>query len=266
MPTVPTVPVAPTLVVVATVRCDFFSQALGHGTSITVLLPDQPSKDRSDEGSPVLYLLHGLGDDSTAALRMTSIARYVEDLDLTVVMPQTDRSFAVDEAYGGAYWTFLSQELPEVVQRHFRASGRREDTFAVGISMGGYGAVKLGLLQPERFAAVASLSGAVDLVGVIPRRAEREKDWQRIFGGRDVAGTDDDLLALLERGQDPESLPAIYVCCGVQEELHGDNMRFVETAIRHDVQVTTDFGDGAHTFAYWDAQLPKVLAWLPLSS
>ena len=107
----------------------------------------------------MLYLLHGLSDDHTAWLRYTSIERYATARGLAVVMPAVHRSFYADEAHGHAYWHFVSEELPAIVAAFFRLSERREDTFVAGLSMGGYGALKLGLHHPERFAAVASLSG-----------------------------------------------------------------------------------------------------------
>ena len=69
------------------------------------------------EPPPVLYLLHGLSDDDTIWLRRTSIERYVAPLGLAVVMPQVHRSFYADEAYGGRYWSFLTEELPDLVAR-----------------------------------------------------------------------------------------------------------------------------------------------------
>jgi S-formylglutathione hydrolase FrmB len=74
-------------------------------------------------------------------------------------MPRVDRSFYLNEAHGNKYWTFLSEELPEVVRGSFRISTRREDTFVAGLSMGGYGAMKWALSEPHRFAAAAGLSG-----------------------------------------------------------------------------------------------------------
>src|SRR3954464_2876128 len=153
----------------ALVRCDFFSDVLGLSTSMTVVLPQATSAQIGMTGAatggdaPVLYLLHGLSDDDTIWLRRTSIARYAAPLGLAVVMPQVGRSFYTDEAHGNRYWTFLSEELPAVVGSFFRISDRREDTFVAGLSMGGYGAVKWALRQPERFAAAATLSGALDL-------------------------------------------------------------------------------------------------------
>jgi S-formylglutathione hydrolase FrmB len=252
-------------------RCDFFSEALSLSTSMTVLLPQRTSTQIGMAGRtvagppPVLYLLHGLSDDDTIWLRRTSIERYVAPLGLAVVMPQVHRSFYTDEAYGGRYWTFLSEELPALVADLFRVSGRREDTFVAGLSMGGYGALKWALRQPERFAAAASLSGAVDVAGLRTRRVRPEDPrlFDRVFGDREAAGSPDDVLALL-RAADPATLPALYACCGTEDELIGDNERFRDACAAAGVPLTTDFGPGAHDWAYWDVLIQDVLAWLPL--
>src|SRR3954452_14761670 len=115
---------------------------------------------------PVLYLLHGLSDDHTAWLRNTSIDRYAAARGLAVVMPQVQRSFYADEVHGGRYWTFLSEELPEVVGSFFRVSTRREDTFAPGLSMAGCGSLKWSRGGPHRSAGPPSLSGALEVVGL----------------------------------------------------------------------------------------------------
>jgi S-formylglutathione hydrolase FrmB len=252
-------------------RCDFFSEALSLSTSMTVLLPQRTSTQIGMAGRtvagppPVLYLLHGLSDDDTIWLRRTSIERYVAPLGLAVVMPQVHRSFYTDEAYGGRYWTFLSEELPALVADLFRVSGRREDTFVAGLSMGGYGALKWALRQPERFAAAASLSGAVDVAGLRTRRVRPEDPrlFDRVFGDREAAGSPDDVLAVL-RAADPATLPALYACCGTEDELSGDNERFRDACAAAGVPLTTDFGPGAHDWAYWDVLIQDVLAWLPL--
>lgn len=71
-----------------------------------------------------------------------------------------ERGFYTDMAEGYRYWTMLSEELPQIVGNLFPISRRREDTFAAGLSMGGYGALKLALRCPDRFAgAVAPVSG-----------------------------------------------------------------------------------------------------------
>jgi putative tributyrin esterase len=256
----------------ALLRCEFFSDALSLSTSMTVVLP-QPTRTQigmtggaGDQPPPVLYLLHGLSDDDTIWLRRTSIERYVAPLGLAVVMPQVHRSFYTDEVYGGRYWTFVSQELPDLVSRFFRVSQRREDTFVAGLSMGGYGAFKLALRQPERFAAAASLSGALYVARLSQHpRAEDATFWQRVFGNRPVAGTDDDLLALVARA-DPATLPALHLSCGTEDALIDANRRFLAACATAGIPVDSSLGSGEHEWGYWDARIQQVLAWLPLPS
>jgi putative tributyrin esterase len=251
----------------ALVRCDFFSEALEVGTTATVLLP-QPAAAQIGVSAgtavaepPVLYLLHGLSDDSTAWLRYTSIDRYAAERGLAVVMPQVGRSFYADERHGHRYWTFLSEELPSVVHRFFRLSGRREDTFVAGLSMGGYGALKWALHHPDRFAAAACLSGAVD-VATLARNPLRRDLFHRVFGP-EGPGPDDDLFALLDR-VDPATLPRLYVGCGTEDELLPGTEKLLAALRAEGVDVREDLRPGAHEWSLWDAAIRDVLAWLPL--
>jgi putative tributyrin esterase len=254
---------------VAHLRCDFFSDVLGLSTSMTVLLPQQTATQIGMAGhhspgpSPVLYLLHGLSDDDTIWLRRTSIERYVAPLGLAVVMPQVHRSYYTDEAYGGRYWTFLSEELPQLVDTFFRLSDARRDTFVAGLSMGGYGAMKWALRQPDRFAAAASLSGVLDVAAGNKVRPNDPHLFTRVFGASAVTGTPDDLGWLREQIE-PHALPALWVGCGTEDPLYGQSVRFVEACASAEVPVTTSFVAGAHTWDLWDAQIQQVLAWLPL--
>ena len=251
----------------ALVRCDFFSEALEVGTSMTVLLPQPGDAQIGVAGTvaagdpPLLYLLHGLSDDATAWQRYTGVERYAAEAGLAVVMPQVGRSFYADEAHGGAYWTFLSEELPSVVQSFFRVSDRREDTFVAGLSMGGYGALKWALHQPHRFAAAASMSGALDLVALSQAPDPREF-VERVYDGH--VGPDDDLFALLEAAE-VDTLPSLYVGCGTEDQLYDMNVRFVDQAVADGVDVQVDFGPGEHEWGLWDRTVRDVLAWLPLA-
>lgn len=256
----------------ALIRCDFSSEALALSTSMTVLLPQQASTQIGIEGRagdtapPVLYLLHGLTDDDTAWTRYTSIERYAAAKGIAVVMPQVHRSFYADERYGGKFWTFLSEELPSVVSSFFRVSTRREDTFVAGLSMGGYGAFKWALRQPERFAAAASLSGVLDLVYMAEKddRPHVAEVIGRVFGDRPVAGTDDDLVHLLEAND--RDLPRLMLRCGTEDHLVGHNERFVAACRRYGVDLDAEFGPGEHEWGYWDTQIQAVLDWLPLKN
>jgi len=253
----------------ALIQCDFFSESLDLGTSMTVLLPQAAGSQIGVSGAasrgapPVLYLLHGLTDDHTAWSRYSSIERYAAAKGLAVVMPQVHRSFYADEAHGLKFWTFLSEELPAVVQSFFRVSDRREDTFVAGLSMGGYGAMKWALRQPGRFAKAATLSGALDLAYMYQsdERPFMRTLTDRVFGDRPVAGTGDDLVHLLATA-DPAVLPQLMLRCGTEDHLLAQNERFVAACAAHGVRLDSAFGPGEHEWGYWDAEIQVVLDWL----
>jgi putative tributyrin esterase len=242
----------------AVMRCDFFAESLELATSMTVVLPQE-----GDSPPPVLYLLHGLSDDHTAWTRFTSIERYAYDKGLAVVMPQVHRSFYANEAVGGRFWDFLSAELPALVDRFFRVSARREDTYVAGLSMGGYGAFKWALREPARFAAAASLSGALDLAYIqeFDLRPHIRELVPRVFGDRSVRGGDEDLLHLL-KAADPATLPRLMLRCGTEDVLVKQNERFVAAAGAAGVALDAGFGPGGHEWQYWDDQIRVVLDWM----
>jgi putative tributyrin esterase len=248
----------------ALLTCDLFSESLRRGTSVTVVLP-QPTEEQIgvaetevDGPPPVLYLLHGLSDDHTAWTRYTSIERYAAARGLAVVMPAADRSFYANEVHGHRYWDWVSEELPALVGRFFRVSQAPQDTFVAGLSMGGYGALKLALTHPDRFAAAASLSGALDLqrMQALP---DREELFDRVYGG--PVGPADDLFALLDAAA---HVPPLHVSCGTDDWLLQDSERFAAAAEARGVDVTVDVRPGDHEWGLWDAVVQDVIAWLPL--
>ncbi|MGB4406586.1 MAG: alpha/beta hydrolase family protein [Sphaerochaeta sp.] len=149
-----------------------FSGTLMMDTSVTIIFPQNCARIREDRKPfftgpyKVLYLLHGLKQNETSWIRMSSIERYVSQLPLVVVMPSVHRSFYTDQERGFPYFTYVADELPALVKEMFNISSKREDTFVAGLSMGGYGAIKLALSRPEQYGYAASLSGALDMVGL----------------------------------------------------------------------------------------------------
>src|SRR5690554_2910509 len=248
----------------ALIQCRFKSKALNMSTSMTVILPEYITIGTR---VPTLYLLHGYSDDDSIWPRRTSIERYVEDLGIAVVMPQVDRSFYADMVSGLNYWTFLSEELPEVARSMFPLSTEREDNFVAGLSMGGYGAFKWALRKPEFFAAAASLSGAL-VMGKERDHAIADavnEDLKLIWGGEGLAQTDNDILWLLERGaKSSETQPLLYQCCGTEDFLYKDNLIFRAACEKTNYSYTYEEGPGVHDWAYWDMKIQDVLAWLPI--
>jgi S-formylglutathione hydrolase FrmB len=254
----------------------FFSESLALTCSAHVILPQATTRQigmaggKQRERYPTLYLLHGLSDDHTIWMRRTSIERYASERNIAVVMPAVARSFYQDMASGPKYWTFLSEELPALCQHYFPLSDAREDTFAAGLSMGGYGALRLGLAHPEKFAAVASLSGALDLARRLrevdkPFARIDRKEWTGIIGPELKAPVEANLWLLASKvAAFTGPRPAIYLSCGTEDELLSESRTFRQHLEALDLPLTYSEGAGAHEWGYWDAQIQRVLGWLPL--
>ncbi len=250
----------------------FFSDTLGLRCAMYVLLPQRPFPDAGNKSRKkyrTLYLLHGHSDDHTAWQRWTSIERYVEGLNLAVVMPAVHLSFYTDIAHGGKYWQFISEEVPAVVRDLFPLSSKREDNFVAGLSMGGYGAFKLALTYPERYAAAASLSGAVDINDVVSvkRHDPENKAWleemRTVFGDLSkVPGSKHDLFALAKKASRSTVKPRLYQCCGTEDDLYPANIRFRDAVRKLPLDLTYEEGPGEHNWAYWDKMIQSVLAWM----
>jgi S-formylglutathione hydrolase FrmB len=166
---------------------------------------------------------------------------------------------------GPRYWTYVSEELPSVARALFPLSAAREDNFVAGLSMGGYGAFKLGLRCPERYAAAASLSGALNIAHSA-RRGPREwvREKRMIFGSLGkLAGGEHDLLAQAEKlAASPGPRPRLYQWCGTEDFLYADNLLFRDHARKLGLDLTYEEGPGTHEWQYWDAQIQRVLAWM----
>lgn len=254
----------------ALMQCEFFSEVLGLSVSMNVILPQQTRSQIGMEGvsgsgkHPVLWLLHGLSDDHTIWCRRTSIERYAAEYGLAVVMPAGDRSFYCDMAYGGKYFTYISQELPALARSFFPLSDKREDNFVAGLSMGGYGALKLALTYPERYAAACSLSGCTNIMCLFDRLGG-DSLTKPIFGDKDPRNTPDDLFWLLR--QDVEAgkeLPELYSWCGTEDFLFEDNQKFAALCkeLNVDLRYTTE--PGTHEWGFWDRNIQNFLKAMPL--
>lgn len=256
----------------AFLQVEFFSKALDVASSVNVILPE-PSMgigvEASGQGSSlpkVLYLLHGYSDDHTIWMRRTSVERYAASYPLAVVMPAVNHSFYCNEAMGERYWDYISQELPQVMHRFFRLSDKREDTFAAGLSMGGYGALKLGLSMPDRFAAVGSFSGCVDIAAMSSawmKAPGRQTLWQRVFGNVETVPASDDLLHLLSAHGGEKEKPRLYISCGTADFLYGSHQKVVPAAQAAGWDVTHYEEPGAsHEWSFWDRQIRAFIPWM----
>ncbi len=247
----------------AFIQCDFFSDVLQLSVSMNVIVP-QPIRP----SYPTLYLLHGMSDDHTIWMRRTAIERYADMYGLAVVMPAVGRSFYTNMAIGYRYGDFIGEELPRIAQGLFPLSDKREEMFVAGLSMGGYGAFKWALSQPERFAAAASLSGALDMAyeDMETQTPEWVAERSLIFGElAQIAGGENDLRFLAEQlVASGKVQPRLYQCCGTEDFLYEQNQRFLTHAQLLKLDLTYEEGAGDHEWGYWDRMIERVLAWLPL--
>jgi S-formylglutathione hydrolase FrmB len=172
-------------------------------------------------------------------------------------------------ARGNRYWTYISQELPILMRAWFPLSTQREDNFAAGLSMGGYGAFKLALSHPNRFAAAASLSGALQrFSGEAP--PDTPKAWldelENMFGDLNkFAGSPNDIYHLAEKvARSSGPRPGLYAACGTGDFLYQNNLRFKAHAAAIGLPLTYEEAPGEHEWGFWDRYIQRVLDWLPL--
>ncbi len=278
----------------AWLEAHFYSNVLGLSCAMNVLLPEPAQGVGSDASGwdgeselPVLYLLHGVSDDHTIWMRRTSLERYAAGKRLAIVMPAVHRSYYSNQKYGYDYLKFIGEELPQICRRFFRISARREDNFVAGLSMGGYGAMKVGLNYPDRFGAAASMSGILDIASVGRqrgydlvcdeqrmeqlRRTDRENylkamDFRMNFGTlEDFQGSENDLAYLLDKAAaEGTVLPRLFISMGTEDFLYQTNVTFRQELDRHMVPYEYLEVPGRHEWGVWDDCIQKVLNWLPI--
>lgn len=262
-------------------QMNFFSSALCFNTDVYVFIPTPNSDEllnhkKSDyfkEGArfQVLYLLHGAYGDCTDWMRLTSIEKYAQEHKLAVVMPSASNSFYQDMWRGSAYLTYLTEELPQFVNILFPVSRKRENTFVAGLSMGGYGALRLAFQKPEQYGACASLSGAVDIC-MVKQLIENGEiggpfQWDAIFENEHLEGTDADLFFLIEkRKREGRVLPRVFLTCGTEDFIYPVNQEGKKRFERLSLDLTYEEHPGIHDWNYWDTHIQDVLNWLPLKN
>ena len=244
-------------------RGDIRSSVMQMDTSINIILPyDRPVENQQDP-CKVIYLLHGIKQNSTDWTRWTDIEAYVKENGVALVFPEGYRGFYTDMVYGPAYYTYLSQELPELVCKMFGVSGKREDTFVAGLSMGGYGALKLALRNPERFAGAASFSAVTDPLDYSLNMGGplTEKEAPAIWGEELQLQKEDDLFLLAEKASRlPQAdRPRIYSCCGTEDFLYQQNLKLKAKMEELPFDYTYEEWSGIHDWDFWKPAVIKGL-------
>ncbi|MBP3674121.1 MAG: hypothetical protein J6J18_09875 [Oscillospiraceae bacterium] len=239
----------------AYIRCDYSSQMLKMNTSMIVLLPDLVELSEID----VVYLLHGLTDNCTGWTRFSAVERYAREHGVAVIMPEVQRSFYTDMELGVNYFSYILKELPEFCHRTFGLSRKREHNFIMGLSMGGYGALKCAFTAPEQFAGCASFSAVTDIAGRVERAPQCEKDeFQAIFGEQLKVPESCDLFALARKAS-PEAMPRLFMTCGEQDTLYPENVRLAQMLKAGGFNASFDHWEGVHSWDFWDRSVKMAM-------
>jgi putative tributyrin esterase len=309
-PTTPAAPTGPGRVVTE----QFHSAALGVDKAVRVYLPGGYDPAGSKR-YPVFYYLHGLGGDETNWVDGVHVDRAADaqHLQAIIVMPDGDNSFYVDSAmaidYDAClqrgehmfvrtqpkpqtcvkhfkYETYITQDLVGWVDRTYKTIASREGRAIAGLSMGGYGALLLGLRHTDLFAAAASHSGLDVLRYTGPYPYAKDKvvliedpkawaaglrllglgvigDWMLAVFGEDIANW---------RALDPAELVTklvpgtlkLYLDCGTEDEFqfHNGLQYLHDILIARKIEHAYYIGPGHHDFAFFAERAPKSLAFL----
>ncbi len=234
---------------------NYFSKSLQKASTFNVVFPDEANIPRPWS---VFYLLHGLSDDQSIWMRRTSIERYVNGLPLVVVMPDGGRGWYANAKEGYKYEDDLIQDVVGLVDRTFPVKAERSGRCIGGLSMGGYGAVKVGLKHHEMFASVNSHSGAVGIMHDPDRVKSLGDEFSRIFGKTPTDGPEDPFA--LVKNLDHGRLPAIKLDCGTDDFLLEQNRSFHKHLDQLHIKHEYDEFLGGHDWLYWDKHVQDAIA------
>jgi putative tributyrin esterase len=233
----------------------FHSAALGRDMPYRVITPGNiPSETKL----PVVYLLHGGGGSFRDWSNFSDVARFAER-GLILVMPEGDESYYTNssEHPQDRFEDYIVNDLIKDVEGRFPAAPGRANRAILGVSMGGYGAVKLSLHHPEMFAFAGGLSSAID----VPSRPFSMHRWgqyrhhRSIFGPWGSATRRDNDPFVLVRSMDPAKAPYFYLTCGEQEGLLPSNHSFASLLEQRQFRFEFHVVPGGHNWQQWNARL-----------
>jgi len=252
----------------------FLPQSLGFHTNVRIILPvDLPEagaaagRGRAPARLRTLYLLHGGGGNSLDWLRYTNVERYAERRGIAVVMPEVEGScFYSDQAYGQKYFTYVAEELPLAAECLFPLSGKREDRFVAGLSMGGYGAFKLAFRKPDSFAAAGNFSGLSFVSDIFEEggfagdengRSVVHANWGSL---ESLKGSLDDTRFLVDRAaREKTDLPRLFAGIGTEDFSYRYAVEFLEYAKGKGIDIAFEKMPGGHDWEVWDRLIDRFM-------
>jgi S-formylglutathione hydrolase FrmB len=228
-----------------------------------VLLPD--GYEQSDERYRTLYLLHGLTGDYLDWSTRSDLAAIARGLQLVIVMPDGENAWYTNAAdRGPRFEDYIADDLVKDVENKYRVIRSQYGRAIAGLSMGGYGALKIGLKRPGIFAAAGGFSSALGVTD--PKFDEAMPAYKeqlfRIYG---PAGSDtraaNDILVIAEKAV-PARAPALYLDCGTEDGLLDSNRELAAALKKRGLTYEYHEVPGGHTWQYWNRRMQVFLPWL----
>ena len=252
------------------------SKLLKMDRKYAVYLP--PDYETSQRSYPVLYLLHGAGDDQTGWVQFGETLNIADEAiksgiatAMIIIMPDANtgkRGYVNDVKGEWLYEDFFFQEFMPFIEQKYRIKADKRYRAIAGLSMGGEGTFIYALHHPELFSSACPLSAATG-----PKNIEELKNyrlWQGVEGITDAEKESYfkryNVLSLIENMPDTQKKAVRwYIDCGDDDFLFEGNS-LVHIAMRKE-EIPQEFRirDGAHNWTYWRTSLPKVLEFVSMS-
>ena len=263
----------------AQMEVNFYSNSLMRTATVNVIIPTDKRTNLGQLAAPakfpVLYLLHGILGNYTDWISGTTVQSLADTYNLCVVMPSGDNKFYVDSTKtGDLYGTFISEELPDFIERTFPVYTDREHTFLAGLSMGGFGTVVNGLKHPEKFGYLGMFSAALIKNNIINSRNTNvqdlltKKNYETMLdlkNAKDYEGSVNDYEALAEKlASSGDAKPKVWIACGTEDSLYPANEVFAKKLKELGYSVKWSKWKGKHDWIFWQECIVKFIPWLPL--
>lgn len=238
----------------------FHTAALGRDMTYRVVVPTSiPPGSKL----PVVYLLHGGNGSFRNWSNNTDVARFAER-GLILVMPDGDESWYTNSAERpqDRYEDYVTQDLVTDVESRFPVARGRANRAIIGISMGGFGAVKLALRHPDLYVFAGGLSSALDAPGrpFSIARIGQYRHYRSIFGPVDSTSRRDNDPFVLARLVDPAKMPYFFLTCGDKEGLLATNRNFAQILGQRHFPYEFHIVPGGHEWKQWNARLEGVFS------
>lgn len=218
-----------------------------------------------------LYLLHGFSGNCKDWISGSMIQELAMKYNVAVFMPDGNNRFYIDDPDMGEYYTrFIGEELVAFTRNMFPISHEKDDTFIGGFSMGGYGALRTGLLYPHTFGKILPISSALitkEIAGMAKDFKGPMADYsyyRRVFG---------DLDTILKSDRNPEVLiqhlidtnnqvPHLFIACGNDDFVLSHNKDFVDYLKLKEIAHRYLELPGNHDWTFVNSVLEDGVKWL----